>query len=550
MASAVTAGGCESGGTQFGNDVPVVVNAASSTTSTALQAGTYCWRAEFTGSGNYLNVSHTNSTTECVEVLPPALTIDKELLSASPVGPGGTIQFRITITNTGLGTAKGVSLNDPLVPAGGWAVDSDTWTGLCTIAGGAISCPAQDLAPGASLVVTVSMTVDSQTVCGPHTNMATTDATNIPGSPDATDTADVRVLCPPTIVTDVIPGAANVINLGESFTDTITVTGPGGQPAPTGTVDVFLCGPTGTAQNCSAGGTLTDNDLPMGQLSSVQTPTLPGFYCYRIEYSGDANYTSATHFNNTTECVEVRAPDITIVKDPFPEGGEAEGGDEIGFDITLSNADDADTGTAKGVTLSDTLPAGFTWTFAVPDGNPSFGGPPNPDCTIVGQALDCDFGDMAPGDSVTVKVRATTTQPTSPTDPGAQCGTFRNVATVSGDNFEDENDDATVIVRCAPILTTDVDLDVISVGESVVDTATISGFAGLGDVEGEIQFYYCGDTTAPFANPVCTIPTSTFIGAVGVNGNGDYDSILRRPRPRGQPLLPRAFRAGRGVELP
>lgn len=523
---AANGGDCSAGGTQYGNNVAVSGNEAESLDSAALGAGTYCWRAEFTPAveSNYLATSHTNDDTECVTVLEPSLDIDKELLTASPAGPGDTITFSITITNTGQGTAKTVSLNDPLVPAGGWSVDSDTWDGVCTIVAGAINCPAQDLGPGGTLVVTVSMIVDSQTVCGPHTNTATADATNIPGSPDATDSADVDVKCAPTIVTDVIPDAPNVINLGESFTDTITVTGPGGQPAPTGTVDVFLCGPTPTAENCDDGGSLTDNDLALGEESTEQTPTEPGFYCYRIVYSGDDNYVGATHFNSTTECVEVRAPDITIVKDPFPADGEAEGGDEIGFDIIVSNANEADTGTAADVELDDTLPAGFTWDFAV-GGNPSHNGVPNPDCTITGgQTLHCDFGDLAPGESVTVQVRAATTQPTSPTDPGATCGTFRNVATVSGTNFEEENDDATVIVRCAPILSTDVDLDMISVGESVVDSATISGFAGLGPVQGGIQFFYCADTDEPFANPVCTIPTSTFIGAVAVNGDGTYDS--------------------------
>ena len=117
------------------------------------------------------------------------------------------------------------------------------------------------------------------------------------------------------------------ITLGGSVSDSATVTGSGpGAPAPTGDVTFFVCGPTdaGSTALCETGGTPVPNTDPPTPValdgtsnpSTVQsaavTPTAVGRYCFRAEYSGDANYDPVVHFGsittddpNGTECFVV-----------------------------------------------------------------------------------------------------------------------------------------------------------------------------------------------------------------------------------------------------
>src|SRR5437764_3835617 len=81
--SQVTAGGCESGGTQVGSAVTINAGSATSANASGSLTGTvgkYCWRAEYTpdadGSKFYVAGSHTDATDECFTVVKnsPALS--------------------------------------------------------------------------------------------------------------------------------------------------------------------------------------------------------------------------------------------------------------------------------------------------------------------------------------------------------------------------------------------------------------------------------------------------------------------------------------------
>ncbi len=104
---------------------------------------------------------------------------------------------------------------------------------------------------------------------------------------------------------------------GTSVTDRAVVTGSalvGIAPGATGTVSFFLCGPQATqaAAKCTAGGTLVGAavNLPAGAAnpkivdSSAVAPTVPGWYCFRGEYSGDANYPASAD-SSLSECFQV-----------------------------------------------------------------------------------------------------------------------------------------------------------------------------------------------------------------------------------------------------
>jgi hypothetical protein len=127
-------------------------------------------------------------------------------------------------------------------------------------------------------------------------------------------------VCGQDMVTQSDPSAP-VIG-GTSVTDTATITGScsgGAQvPAPGGDVDFFLCGPGEvTAGGCVSGGTLISGNVGVlgGEATSASSsPTVPGKYCWRAEYSGDGFYAADDHTNGDIgvngECFVVCGADM------------------------------------------------------------------------------------------------------------------------------------------------------------------------------------------------------------------------------------------------
>src|SRR5262249_16204669 len=122
------------------------------------------------------------------------------------------------------------------------------------------------------------------------------------------------VLPEPLIVTQVSATTATVNQT--SITDTATLTGPNGTV--TGSVAFFVCGPTGGATPCVSGGASAGTKtLSGGQATSDGfTPSAAGTYCFRVEYTPDANaqYSPGVSSVTTNECftaVEKATPTIT-----------------------------------------------------------------------------------------------------------------------------------------------------------------------------------------------------------------------------------------------
>jgi Bacterial Ig-like domain (group 3) len=107
--------------------------------------------------------------------------------------------------------------------------------------------------------------------------------------------------------------SGNSFDLGGSVTDGVVVTGGAAGGDPTGTVSFFVCGPMPTG-TCDAGGTAlgTATLLPDANgatststgTSPALTPASPGRYCFRGEYSGDANYVPSSD-SGANECFAV-----------------------------------------------------------------------------------------------------------------------------------------------------------------------------------------------------------------------------------------------------
>jgi hypothetical protein len=105
----------------------------------------------------------------------------------------------------------------------------------------------------------------------------------------------VAALLVPTLATTATPA----VSAGQSITDTATVTGVAGGPAPTGTVTFTLFGPnnatcTGPPIFTSANRPLSGGPPTATGTSAPFTPATAGTYRWIAAYSGDANYSAVT----------------------------------------------------------------------------------------------------------------------------------------------------------------------------------------------------------------------------------------------------------------
>ncbi len=189
-----------------------------------------------------------------------------------------------------------------------------------------------------------------------------------------------------------------------------------------------ITGSTGTGSTCtlSAADVLTCN---VGTIAG--NPNFPN----AAPVNGTVTLTSATtsaacaEINNTGQItsnndgtdtdpgqVTVLCPDVTVAK--TPDGGTVNAGQTATFTIVVTNLGP---GAATAVTLTDNLPAGYTWTLGGADADDcSINTAPNPD------VLSCNFGTLADDETRTITLSA----PTS----AANCDVIPNTAIVAATN--------------------------------------------------------------------------------------------------------------------
>lgn len=162
----VTAAGCPQGGTPVGSDDLDDGVAVSPQVPAANEAGTYCWRGEYSGDDTYAEVSHTNATTECFEVLVtlprgpsttttlssptgtqaipignlPVVIFDTATVVGNGAIPTGAVEFFLC------GPGQGTLATEAGCPAGGTQV------------GGPVSLSVAGVATSASVALTTSGT--------------------------------------------------------------------------------------------------------------------------------------------------------------------------------------------------------------------------------------------------------------------------------------------------------------------------------------------------------------------------------------------------------
>jgi uncharacterized repeat protein (TIGR01451 family) len=351
----------------------------------------------------------------------------------------------VTVSNTGAGTATGVTLTDAL-PGGNaatpvhWTIDTTTGhptsfaisgadgSQQLTLAGQPISMSA-----GASLTVHVTAATSS-TSCATYNNSAGVATTN-DGSGQAR--ASEAVLCPSIGVTKTPDAASVSAGTAIGFTVTVSNTGagdatgvtltdalPGGNAATPvhWVIDTTTGNPTAFAITGADGSqqlTLNGQPISLAAGSSLMvhvTAVTATTSCATFDNTATASATNDGSGQASASTTVTCPPSITLTK--TADDKHVDSGDKIGFTITVGNTSQ---GPATNVKVTDNLPGkdGLNWSM-----KPVVSG-----CTITGpkesQVLSCTFPVLPGGTSISIHIVSKTTD--------ESCGTVKNSASATAD---------------------------------------------------------------------------------------------------------------------
>ncbi len=442
--------------------------------------------------GATLDVDHgNNSSTAQITVNCGDLTITKT--PDQPGDPGGSVNagdvatFKIVVANEGAGSAYNVTLDDTLPSTdNGWSLGSSHDEGDCTLVGDELDCAFGTLASGASRTVEVWTTATADD-CGTLDNPLAQAHSSNDGNP--ADSGAIEVTCPDLEIdksTD-----TPVVTAGDKVSYTVTVDNNGDGDAENVVISDTL--PAGISwsedpdsADCSiSGGVLSCTvDIPAGESFSI---TVSGWtdaddcpsMLNRATYTSENAGSGASHPQGQGVEIQVNCPDVGVEKTAYSTPINA--GDEARYTVTVTAGG---TGTNENVALHDDLPpvdGSWSYQIASPDADDS--------CSIVGNDLDCSFGDMTPGQTKVV----TLTHLTTPDD----CGTLLNDVSVSADvdTDTDENvpgnsvEDVAIEVDCPEIVVEKTGSGTVNASDAIYFEITVSN-----DGEGDAYDFAFADT--------------------------------------------------------
>jgi uncharacterized repeat protein (TIGR01451 family) len=412
----VTSGGCEGdAGTKVGSSVTIANDEATSAAYTvgltAGAVGTYCWRAEYTPAADseYLATTHTNAGSECFDVAPASIDVEKEADDDS-VAAGDNIGFTVTLSNTGNNTALGIAFSDDLPSGTGvsWSLDAANSDPGWSVTGSApdqhlVFSPTSLAGKSSTSAHVVSGTTASS--CGSYDNTASVTTTS-DGSDEASDS--VFVECPGLAIDkvdntgsydevgDVISYSITVTNTGNVTLNNVVVTDPNAVgldclPA-AGNQTTIPSLAAGASVVCSASHTVTQADLDAGHYWNQACAD---------DNDGDGE-AGANPVCDDVDTPGEQSPELSIVKD---DGGATydEVGDVIHYTIVATNTGN--------VTLHDVV---------ITD--------PNAVNLVCNPALP--VADLAPGDSISCTAEHVVTQ------DDLDAGSYLNTACVDDEMGE------------------------------------------------------------------------------------------------------------------
>ena len=398
--------------------------------------------------------SDNNSDTVTQDVMKSA---DLSVVKTGPplVTAGGVGTFTFTVHNAGPSDAQDAFFADTIAP--GATVVSVTGASSCQV-GSVGGCELGTLAAGATDVITADVAFD------PGLTGTLTDTAGVGSlTPDPNPANDTWTLNTPVTTSAglSITKAANPTPLtaGGPATYTLTVhdAGPSdaqgvvvSDPIPSGTTVVDS---STTGGSCSpVNGTVTCNlgTVPAGATFTITAdvlldPNTTGSTVNTAMVTSGTTDPDMTNNSATTDTPVVQRADVSVHKAASP--GPVAAGGAISWALVVVNAGPS---TATGVSVTDPLPAGTTFASA------------SAGCT--GSAtVKCSVGTLAPGDSATLVIGATTA---SSLTSGSS---IANTATVTSSTADPDTTNNTATAPST--ITTSADVGVTKSAESAQATA-------------------------------------------------------------------------------
>ena len=450
----------------------------------------------------------------------PNLKITKT--SSTPVVTAGdVVHYRIKVDNsTGSGTATGVTITDNLPGGLTWRDDSNS----CKVTGSVLSCGPLDIAAGASFSVTVTGTTDAGS-CPSLSNVASFASDNAGSGSTASAPTVITVNCPNLTITKSADNGT--ISAGDLAAYTIVVTNEG--PGTATNVHVQENVPAGVTWTVSvedpqpAGSGCTSSvasDQP--QSISCDFSSLAAGASVTIHLSGETTTANCGTLHNVATVsagnedrgmlednsasadIVVECPGINIAKSNNQTGSVLPG-TNVTYTLLVTLTD----GTAKNVTVVDTLPNGLDAPTNISDAGT---------WDASARTITWHLGDLTAGQkSVTYQARVS-----ADVANGTQ---LRNVAVVFSPNSQCPNIE-TLGPECTDTSTVTTRVPTLVI-EKAVDRSTVDVTAGKDTTVTWTLSYTLAN--GPVTNAVISDPLPTglnYVAASASNG-GVYDAASR-----------------------
>lgn len=325
----------------------------------------------------------------------PSLHINKRA-TQDPVVVGSPIEWLITVTNDGTGSAHNLVVTDTL-PAGVTQIAATGTGWSCGVTAQQVSCSMADFPVGESVIHVTGL---APLVAGPLVNTCVIEAEGVTVDGECRSTTVIGG-SPALSVTK--HSTAAVVEAGGPIEWIISVTNTGTAPAenvvigdhvPDGVTNLVV---SGTGWNCTG----------LGQFATCSIDAIAAGATSEIHVSGTAPLTAGQlsnvcviqagatpvddHCQSTTEVHGT--PDLHFHKRTTTS--EVAAGGDVEWIITVNNSGNAE---ATDVEIGDTLVDGVANISAYGDGW---------SCTVTGQAVSCYRAGIAPGESTDIHVHGT-----------------------------------------------------------------------------------------------------------------------------------------------
>jgi uncharacterized repeat protein (TIGR01451 family) len=216
--------------------------------------------------------------------------------------------------------------------------------------------------------------------------------------------------------------------------------------------------------SCSFGDMASGTSKTVNLTATTSTGDCPG-----MDNTATVSSTDDSNAENNSAGpvhITVTCPNVSIEKTTSTP--EVNAGDPVSYSLAVTASG---TGDSNHVTLTDTLPAGITWTVGGADAGA---------CSIDSGVLTCDFGTLSPSDSRHITLTGTADMDT--------CPSIANSASVTADHDVNPSDNTagpvTITVNCPAIhVTKTADAASVNAGDPIGFTVTVSN-SGPGDAYG------------------------------------------------------------------